>query len=157
MKKSGRFFLSVGGVMTVGALLYFCGIYLRPTVAQSQGRQEPGRSIGAIRTQGDLIVMTLDEGALGKANMFDLVGRTLRFTPEGTGYRAENVALKWDPEFGAALTGAEVTLHSFAFPYSGKNWDSLSVGATGSISFGAVQGSGSEVAGAIGRGGQSAR
>src|SRR5215475_1530758 len=153
MKKSGRFFLSVGGVMTVGALLYFCGIYLRPTVAQSQGRQEPGRSIGAIRTQGNLIVMTLDEGALGKANLFDLVGRTLRFTPEGTGYRAENVALKWDPEFGAALTGAQVTLRSFAFPYSGKNWDSLSVGATGSISFGAIQGSGGGGAGAIGRGG----
>jgi len=113
MKKSGRFFLSVGGMMTVGILLYFCGIYLQPPVAQSQGRQEPGRSIGAIRTQGDLIVMTLDEGVLGKAKMFDLVGRTLRFTPEGAGYRAENVELKWDPEFGAALTGAQVTLRSF--------------------------------------------
>jgi len=34
MKKSGRFFLSVGGMMTVGILLYFCGIYLQPPVAQ---------------------------------------------------------------------------------------------------------------------------
>src|SRR5688572_19440809 len=110
MRKSGRVFLSGGGVMAVGVLLCFCGIYMHPPIAQTQGRQEPGRSIGAIRTQGDLIVMTLDEGVLGKANMFDLVGRTLRFTPEGTGYRAENVALKWDPEFGAALTGAQVTL-----------------------------------------------
>src|SRR5215475_15572539 len=153
MKKSVRFFLSVGVMMTVGILLYFCGTYLQPPVAQSQGRQEPGRSIGAIRTQGDLIVMTLDEGVLGKANMFDLVGRTLRFTPEGAGYRAENVALKWDPEYGAALTGAQAPLRNFAFPYSGKKWDSLSVGTTGSISFGAVQGSGAEGAAAIGRGG----
>ncbi|MBO0861915.1 MAG: hypothetical protein J2P21_26180 [Chloracidobacterium sp.] len=150
MKKSDR--LSAGGRITVGILLYFCGIYLQPP-AQSQGRQEPGRSIGAIRTQGDLIVMTLDEGVLGKANMFDLVGRTLRFIPEGAGYRAENVALKWDPEFGAALNSSQVALHSFAFPYSGKNWNSLSIGVTGSISFGAVQGSGGEGAGANGRGG----
>src|SRR5262249_18810786 len=69
-----------------------------------------------------------------------LVGRTLRFTPEGTGYRAENLALKWDPEFGDALTEPQVMLRKFAFPYSGKSWESLAVGMTGSISFGAVQG-----------------
>src|SRR4029434_7511620 len=153
MKKSSRFFLTSGGLMAVVVLLYFCGVYLQPPTAQTQGRQEQGRSIGTIRTQENLIVMTLDEGVLGKANLFDLVGRTLRFTPEGTGYRAENVALKWDPEFGAALTGAQVTLRNFAFPYSGKNWESLSVGATGSISFGAVQGSGGEGSAAFGRGG----
>src|SRR5262249_59270623 len=66
---------------------------------------------------------------------------------------AENVAVKWDAEFGAALTGPQLTLRNFAFPYSGKNWDSLSVGATGSISFGAVQGAGAEGAAANGRGG----
>jgi hypothetical protein len=153
MRKSGRFFLSSGRLMAIGVLLYFSGIYLLPPIAHAQGRQEPGRSMGAIRTQGDLIVMTLDEGALGKANMFDLVGRTLRFTPEGTGYRAENVALKWDPEFGAALSGAQVTLRSFSFPYSGKNWDSLSVGTTGSVSFGAAQANGGEGPGASGRSG----
>jgi hypothetical protein len=153
MKKGSRFFLTSGGLMAAGVLLYFCGVYLQPPIAQTQGRQEPGRSIGAIRTQENLIVMTMDEGVLGKANLFDLVGRTMRFTPEGTGYRAENVALKWDTEFGAALTGAQVTLRNFAFPYSGKNWDSLSVGATGSISFGAVQGGGAEGSAAIGRGG----
>jgi hypothetical protein len=153
MKKSSRFFFTGGGLTAVGVLLCFCVVYLQPPVAQTQGRQEPGRSIGAIRTQENLIVMTMDEGALGKANLFDLVGRTLRFTPEGAGYRAENVALKWDPEFGAALPGPQLTLRNFAFPYSGKNWDSLSVGATGSISFGAVQGAGAEGAGAFGRGG----
>lgn len=106
--------------------------------AQAQGRQEPGRSIGTVRTQGDLIVMTLNEGALGKANMFDLVRRTLRFTPDGAGYRAENVALKWDAEFGTAITNPQVTLRNFQFPFSGKSWDAMSVGVTGSISFGAA-------------------
>jgi hypothetical protein len=153
MKKSSRFYLTSGGLMAISVLFSFCGVFWQPPIAQTQGRQGPGRSIGAIRTQENLIVMTLDEGVLGKANLFDLVGRTLRFTPEGTGYRAENVALKWDPEFGAALTVAHVALRNFAFPFSGKNWESLSVGATGSISFGAVQGSGGEGSAAIGRGG----
>src|SRR5215472_13444700 len=46
----------------------------------------------------------------------------------------------WDAEFGDELNGSAVSLHRFAFPFSGKNWDSLSVGATGSISFGGAGG-----------------
>jgi hypothetical protein len=41
------------------------GAVRRDRVVQAQGRQEPGRSIGTVSTQGDLIVLTLDEGALG--------------------------------------------------------------------------------------------
>ena len=58
----------------------------------AQNRQEPGHSIGTVTTQGNLIVMTLNEGALGHANLFDLSKRTLRFTPEASGYRSENLA-----------------------------------------------------------------
>ena len=104
--------------------------------AQPQNRQHPGRSIGAVSTQGNLIVMELNEGALGKANLFDLDRRTLRFTPEGSGYRAENLALRWDAVYGAEMTDPLATLRNFAFPFSGKNWDSFSVGVTGSIVFG---------------------
>ena len=104
-----------------------------------QGRQEPGRSIGTVATQGNLIVMTLNEGALGHANLFDLGRRTLRFTPDGAGHRVENLPLQWDSEFGAEMSGPQLTLHNFSFPFSGKNWDSFSVGITGSISFGAAQ------------------
>src|SRR5215475_12191576 len=111
---------------------------LSPQNFYSQGRQEPGRSIGTATTQGNLIVMTLNEGALGHANLFDLARRTLRFTPDGTGYRAENLPLQWDSEFGAEITNAQVTLRNFTFPYSGKSWDSLSVGTNGSIRFGAT-------------------
>src|SRR5262245_34751954 len=134
MKRNSWVFLK--SALLIVFTLFVFGVLLHHEVAHTQGRQEPGRSIGTVTTQGDLIVMTLNKDALGRANMFDLVQRTLRFTPEGTGYRAENLALKWDAEFGSALTSAQVTLRNFAFPFSGKNWDSLSVGATGSISFG---------------------
>jgi hypothetical protein len=124
--------------IVVSIALAMLGLGAVPRQAQTfaQGRQDPGRSIGTISTQGDLIVMTLDEGALGRANMFDLVGRTLRFIPDGAGYRAENVPLEWDAEFGAEATGAAVTLKDFTFPFSGKAWNTFSVGVTGSISFG---------------------
>jgi hypothetical protein len=99
-------------------------------------RVEPGHSIGKVSTDGNLIVLELDDGALGKANLFDLVGQTLRFTPDGSQYRVDHGTLNWDSDFGSQLTGAEVTLHQFAFPFSGKRWDSFFIGETGSISFG---------------------
>lgn len=102
----------------------------------AQGRQEPGHSLGKISTQGDLIVMTLDEGALGKANLFDLVHHTLRFRPEGAGYRVENLPLQWDADFGPEMAGSQATLKNFSFPFSGKTWNAFSVGMTGSMTFG---------------------
>src|SRR5580698_270412 len=112
------------------------GAFLLQGVAYTQGRQEPGRSLGKISTQGDLIVMTLDQDVLGKANLFDLDHHTLRFTPEGAGYRAENLPLQWDAEFGPEMTGSQATLKNFSFPFSGKSWNSFSVGVTGSMTFG---------------------
>ncbi len=73
--------------------------------ARAQGRQETGKPIGKVSVAGDLILLELDEGALGKANMFDLGKRTLRFRPDGAGYRVENLPLLWDSEFGAELYG----------------------------------------------------
>src|SRR3989441_2220033 len=137
MKRS-RWFFSKSAWLIV-FVLCVSGVLSRGNVAYSQGRQEPGLSIGTITTQGDLIVMTLNEGVFGRANMFDLARHTLRFTPEGAGYRAENLTLQWDSEFGNEMSDPQLTLHNFSFPYSGKNWDSFSVGVTGSISFGAAQ------------------
>ena len=101
----------------------------------AQSRQAPGRSIGTITTQGNLIVMTLDKGALGTSNLFDLSHRTLRFEPEGGRYRVENLPEHWDAEFGSPMTSGRATLGRFAFPFSGKSWNALSVGVTGSITF----------------------
>jgi hypothetical protein len=102
----------------------------------AQGRREPGKSIGTITTKGNLIVMTLNEGALGKENLFDLGHRTLRLTPEGSRYRVENLDLKWDSDFGPELQGSQTKLTKFEFPFSGKTWNAMSVGMTGSITFG---------------------
>src|SRR5205823_14938524 len=94
------------------------------------------KSIGTIAVRGDLIVMTLSEGVLGKASLFDLVHHTLRFTPDGSRYRAENVAWQWDSDFGAEMNGSQAALKSFSFPFSAKSWNSFSVGMTGSMTFG---------------------
>jgi hypothetical protein len=143
MNRQRRFFLHIVFPIAFTALLH------------AQGRQEPGHSIGKISTQGDLIVMTLDEGALGKANMFDLVRHTLRFTPDGSRYRVESLAWLWDSEFGPEMTGSQATLNKFSFPFSGKSWNSFSVGMTGSMTFGEPVGGarGGRGAGGGGRGG----
>jgi len=106
---------------------------------RAQQNFEPGHSIGTITTQGDLIVMELNENALGKANLFDLDHRTLRFKPAGSGYKVENLPLDWDAEFGSEITGSRVTLHNFSFPFSGQKWDSFAVGTTGTVTFGLPQ------------------
>lgn len=101
----------------------------------AQQTDAPGRSIGRVSTKGALIVLELDDGVLGRANLFDLNGRTLRFLPDGSRYRVENRPLRWDSAFGAPLAGADVRLRRFAFPYSGRRWTSFRVGASGSIGF----------------------
>jgi hypothetical protein len=53
-------------------ILFLCGLFLCSSRAYTQGEEvEPGHSIGKVSTNGDLIVMELDEGALGKANQFE--------------------------------------------------------------------------------------
>ncbi|HJQ89457.1 MAG TPA: hypothetical protein VJ820_18590 [Propionibacteriaceae bacterium] len=81
-------------------------------------------------------MIELDSAALGQPNLFDLVGRTLRFSPVGSGYRVTNEPLRWDTNYGVQLTGADVVLQRFTFPFSGQRWSSFSVGTTGSIRFG---------------------
>ena len=99
-------------------------------------KQVPGRKIGNITTRGNLVLLELDEGAISNQNLFDLDKRTMRFTPAGGGFRAENLSLQWDAATGTALQANEVRLTKFQFPFSGKNWDSMQVTATGLIGFG---------------------
>ena len=131
MRRRGDACLVQSGILILCALLSYHNL------SNAQDEEiEPGHSIGKVSTDGNLVVMELNDGALGKANLFDLVGQTLRFTPDGSQYRVDHGRLNWDSDFGSQLTGAEVTLHRFAFPFSGKKWDSFFIGATGSISFG---------------------
>ncbi|HKF47939.1 MAG TPA: hypothetical protein VKB38_11330 [Terracidiphilus sp.] len=103
---------------------------------QAQFGDEPGHSIGQVTVQGKLILLTLNDGVLGQENLFDLSHHTLRFTPTGAGFRVENIPFAWDADFGAAITSPQVTLKNFAFPFSGKPWNTFSVGMTGTIVFG---------------------
>ncbi|MGH9512656.1 MAG: hypothetical protein ACRD2U_11040 [Terriglobales bacterium] len=114
---------------------FICGLVLISNHATAQS-EYVGHPIGSISTDGNLIILELNDGALGRANLHDLAGRTLRFTPEGSKYRVANTSLQWDREFGPALEGPDVRLHNFSFPFSGKQWDSFVVGTTGFISFG---------------------
>jgi hypothetical protein len=116
-------------------LLMLCAILVRIASPHAQDREPPGRSIGKVSVVGNLIFMELDEGALGQQNLFDLGQRTLRFTPGSEGYRVESLPLRWDGDFGEPLTSHQVGLHNFSFPFSGKPWNSFSVGVTGSIRF----------------------
>jgi len=102
-------------------------------------QRQPGHPIGKVTTIGNVIHLELDSGAITPERLFDLDHRTLRFTPDGAGFRVENVALVWDTDFGPALSGSAAPLTRFKFPFSGKTWDTLNV-ATGSITFGAMQG-----------------
>jgi hypothetical protein len=121
-------------VLVCGLALYAIGPHL--SYAEDEDTTERGHPIGRVSTQGDLIVMELDDGALGKANLFDLVDKTLRFIPAGSRYRVESTTLQWDSDFGSELKNDAVDLHQFAFPFSGQRWKSFHVGTTGSIRFG---------------------
>lgn len=131
-------------------LLILSAALLPSNSLRAQGREEPGKSIGKATVVGNLILLELNKGALGQQNLFDLGHRTLRFTPDGSGYRVENIPLQWDADFGQQLSSSQVVLHNFQFPFAGKSWDSLSVGITGSIRFGDAPGG---AGGGAGRGG----
>ena len=118
------------------AVFASCGLLWIASLSYAQTQNEPGRSIGKVSTKGDLIVMELDDGALGKVNLFDLTGHTVRFTPDGSRYRVDTGPLQWDSDYGPELAGAEASLQKFAFPFSGSVWRSFLIGATGSIRFG---------------------
>ena len=117
-------------------ILLVCGLMVNPSSSYAGQQETPGHSIGQVSTTGDLIVIELDSAALGQPNLFDLVGRTLRFSPVGSSYRVTNEPLRWDTNYGLQLTGADVSLQRFTFPFSGQRWSSFSVGTTGSIRFG---------------------
>lgn len=120
----------LGGLMLLGATAV-------ASSAVAQDRNTPGKSIGTVTTHGNLIILTLNQDALGKPHLFDLARRTLRFTPEGSRYRVETLPEAWDSDFGNELKDPHATLSKITFPFSGQKWDEFSVGVTGSITFGA--------------------
>src|ERR1700743_3235960 len=99
MRMIGKQNLTLAGALAL--------LSLSSVTAQAQFRQEPGHSLGTVTTQGNLIVLTLDEGVLGKANLFNLAHHTVRFTPDGSRYRVETLPLQWDKDFGTEMPGPD--------------------------------------------------
>jgi hypothetical protein len=127
------------------ARVYAALIALSPSLAAQRSQGHP---IGKVTTIGNLIHLEIDDGAVSPERLFDLDHKTLRFTPDGAGYRVETGPLVWDADFGPALTSPTATLTNFRFPFSGQTWDTLNV-ATGAITFGTMLNAG----GRGGRGG----
>jgi hypothetical protein len=130
-------------------------LLLAVPASRAQRYGEPGKPVGDVTVRDNLIVLTLNEGALGPVNLFDLAHHTVRFVPDGTRYRIESAAEQWDPDFGPEYTGPKATLTKMTFPFSGKSWTEFSVGTTGTITFGATPAGGQASRGApsIGRDG----
>ena len=94
-------------------IVLLCGLVLNPGSPYAGQQKTPGHSIGQVSTNGDLIVIELDRAALGQPNLFDLVGRTLRFSPvspAGSRYRVTNQTLRWELDYGVELIGVDVKL-----------------------------------------------
>jgi hypothetical protein len=100
-------------------------------------KQVPGRKIGNVTTRDNIIHLELDAGVMAEQNLFDLDGRTIRFAPAGDGFRlVQNMPLRWEAATGTQLQANEVRLTKFSFPFSGRNWEAMTVSATGLITFG---------------------
>ena len=72
------------------------------------------------------------------ARLFDLNGRTLKFTPDGSdGYSREVTDLEWEDEIGPAFGhGTLIPLERFEFGFAGSRWDAFYLDRYGSVTFG---------------------
>jgi len=104
------------------AILIACASLFHSVESIAQDSGQMGRTIGHVSTKQKLVVVELNRDAIERANLFDLAGRTLILHPSGSRYRAELKALEWDDTYGLPLTGAQVDLEQFAFPFSGTRW-----------------------------------
>ncbi|HEX8810427.1 MAG TPA: hypothetical protein VF742_00415, partial [Terracidiphilus sp.] len=102
--------------LLVRALLVALIAMAAGALVPAQERMTPGHSIGTVTTHGNLIILSLDENALGKSHFFDLAHRTVRFTPEGARYRAEALPEAWDNEFGTEMKDPRAKLSKLTFP-----------------------------------------
>ena len=94
-------------------------------------------------TADNQILVELKEDEDTRPHPFDLNGRTLVFTPDGSGgYSRQVRALEWEEEIGQEVQNQNdtepetVRIESFDFPFAGRRWDSLRLGPPGVVTFG---------------------
>ena len=82
--------------------------------------------------------MELSPDDTAPANLFDLNGRTLVFTPDGHGRYSRSVQpASWEENIGEPVAdGVEIRLQSFMFDFAGRRWGSFFVSRQGLVTFG---------------------
>ena len=96
------------------------------------------RSGGVSTTSDNRILVELAPEDTTAANLFDLNGRTLIFTPDGQGGYSRSVqSVAWEDDIGRPVAdGDEIRLQSFTFDFAGRGWGSFFVSGRGLITFG---------------------
>jgi len=85
-------------------------------------------------------------------NLFDLEGKTLRFSPSGSTYSVQSLPLAFDDSTGVILSNSSATRGGqfpqvlswsvplgFPLPFAGRTWNGVFVNSYGSISFGSAE------------------
>lgn len=87
-------------------------------------------------TAENQIVLELMPEDIVPANPLDLAGRTLIFTPAGSGYSREVRPLDRDDDLGNPVDDNEEIEAWFRFEFAGRQWESFVVSRYGLVTFG---------------------
>ena len=91
-----------------------------------------------VTTPEGQIVVELGAEDIVPANLFDLDGSTLVFTPDGRGAYSRSVgAVAWEEDIGDPVGDrTEVEFLGSGFPFAGRRWESFFVSRYGLVTFG---------------------
>ena len=110
-----------------------------PTTEAAAARAVRAVRAGGVSTTPDnqiLVELAPEDTTL--ANLFDLNGKTLVFTPDGQGGYSRSVqSVAWEDDIGESVEDdTEFQLENFVFDFAGRRWGSFFVSRRGLISFG---------------------
>ena len=89
-------------------------------------------------TPDNQILVELGHEDTAAANLFDLNGRSLVFTPDGDGRYTRAVRpLAWEGPIGSLVSDGDEIALSFDFRFAGRRWTSFHVSRHGLLTFGA--------------------
>ena len=107
-------------------------------------RTQAARQTAASRDIGNIAILEDADGVVARLNTFNLSARSVRFLPSGVGYRFETS----DGGYDAAQANAGTVVDRlgdddsrlislpFAFPFYGRNWNSVYLNSDGNLTFG---------------------
>ena len=106
----------------------------------------------AVADKGNIAILSDADGVIARPNSFDLQGKTIRFTRDGTGYKYATAASTFDA--GAASRGTLLENFGdddsrsvdigFAFAFYAQSYSGVYVNSDGNLTFGAADASSSD-------------